>query len=166
MLSLLIALAAAPAAAPPPPNTVSPAIVEAQPKAKALPIWTDRIDPAGWPFAGAGEGGAVLMFAKSLKDDVHARYQRVAVRHEYARDHADVAGPYRSETLEEEVDCQAGAFRTLTLVRYPKNNLAGPSKTFPINETAWTKAEAGTFAQTVVQDACTVPDSVLAQTGR
>jgi hypothetical protein len=165
MLALLIALmAAAPGAAPAPQGTtVSPAIVEARPKAKVLPIWADRIEPEGWPFAGAGDGGAVLMFAKSSKDDVHARYQRVAVRHEYAREQADVAGAYRSETIAQEVDCQTGAFRNLTLVRYPKNNLSGPAKSFPINETVWTTPEPGSFAQTVVQDACTVPDTILAQ---
>jgi len=167
MLGLLIALLApapAGAAATPPATTVSPAIVEAQPKAKALPTWSDRIEPEGWPFGGAGDGGAVLMFARSAKDDVHARYQRVAVRHEYAHDQTDVAGPYRSETIDQEVDCQTGGFRNLTLVRYPKNNLSGAAKTFPINETQWTAPQPGSFAQAVVQDACTMPDAILAAT--
>jgi hypothetical protein len=163
MLSLLIVLLAQAGAAAAAPTTVSPAIVEARPSPKALPVWTDRVEPLGWPFAGAGNGGAVLMFAKSAKDDVRARVQKVSIRHEYAREQADVAGPYRSETLDQEVDCQTGSFRTLALVRYPKANLEGEAKRFPIGETAWTAAQPGSLAETVVKDACTVPDSLLAQ---
>jgi hypothetical protein len=127
-------------------------------KPSPMPPWSRKIEGIGWPFFGVGEDKSVLLFAKTGKTPSGADYQRVWVRHEYRLPQTEAGLTFRSERLAKDVDCAAGAFRSLAVYRYPENNLGGEPVAFKFDENGWVKPEAGAFDETVVEAACMRPD--------
>ena len=143
-------------------SKVDSVTVTAAGKAAILPPWSREVRGIGWPFLGLGEDKTVMMFAKTGRTPTGSPYQRVWVRHEYRlpQTEAEAAPPltYRSERLAQDIDCTARTFRSLAVYRYPENNLGGEETAFAFENRVWTKPEAGTFDDTVVEAACLTPD--------
>lgn len=137
--------------------------VTAAGKTAALPPWSREVRGIGWPFLGLGEDKTVMMFAKTGKAPGSSPYQRVWVRHEFRlpQTEAQASPPltYRSERLAQDIDCQARAFRSLAVYRYPENNLGGEPTAFAFEERGWKRPEAGAFDETVVDAACMTPEA-------
>jgi hypothetical protein len=134
--------------------------VTATGKKAVLPRWSAQVHAIGWPFLGLGQDRGVMMFAKT-DGRPPSPYQRVFVRHEFREQQTETGAAvpvtYFSERLEQEVDCATGTFRSLTVYRYPKNDLTGVPAAFDFEERAWTRPEPGTFDETVVEAACLTP---------
>ncbi len=129
-------------------------------KAAPLPPWSRKIEGIGWPFLGVGADRTVITFAKTGKTPPDDQpYQRVWVRHEFRLPQTEAGLTYRSERLAQDVDCQAKAFRSLAVYRYPDNNLTGAETAFKFDDTAWTKPDAGAFDESVVEAACMKPEA-------
>lgn len=145
------------------PSKLDSVTVTAAGKTVAMPPWSREIRGIGWPFLGLGEDKAVMMFAKTGRTPTGSPYQRVWVRHEFRlqQTEREAAPPltYRSERLAQDIDCEARAFRSLAVYRYPENNLGGAETAFAFENRDWTKPEAGTFDDTVVDAACMKPDA-------
>lgn len=170
MITALMLLSGQAAAPPPAPQDDSAKVdsvtVTAGGKKAVLPRWSGQVLAIGWPFLGLGADKGVMMFAKT-DGRPPSPYQRVWVRHEFREPQTETGAAvpvtYLSERLEQDVDCAAGAFRSLAVYRYPKNNLVGPPAAFDFEDQAWTRPEPGAFDETVVEAACLVPDKVAAR---
>ncbi len=170
-LMLAAGLLLAVQAAPPPTGqvpaqttaqgTIDGVVVTPGEKARAMPRWAQKVRGDGWPFFAAGEDGAVLMFAKTAKDnDGLAPRGKVWVRHEFREPLTEAEAPdapaFRSEKLLVEVDCTASRFRNAAAFRYPDNNLEGAEDAYRF-EQDWQAPAAGTLDATVVEAACMTP---------
>jgi hypothetical protein len=143
------------------PANVDAVTVTAAGKKVNLPPWSREVRAIGWPFLGLGGDKTVLMFAKTGKAPEGSRYQRVWVRHEFRLQQVETEAsppvPYRSERLAQDIDCEAGAYRSLAVVRYPENNLGGEAVAFDFAERKWVKPQPGTLDESVVEAACMKP---------
>jgi hypothetical protein len=127
-------------------------------KAAPLPPWSRKIEGIGWPFLGVGQDKTVITFAKTGKTPSGEPWQRVWVRHEFRLPQTEAGLTFRSERMAQDVDCQARAFRSVAVYRYPDNNLGGEATAFAFENRAWTKPDAGAFDESVVEAACMKPD--------
>jgi len=143
------------------PANVDAVTVTAAGKKVSLPPWSREIRAIGWPFLGLGGDRTVLMFAKTGKAPEGSRFQRVWVRHEFRLQQVETEAsppvPYRSERLAQDIDCEARAYRSLAVVRYPENNLTGEAVAFDFADRTWVKAGPGTLDETVIEAACMKP---------
>jgi hypothetical protein len=159
-LMLLSGQAAAPPATSEDTAKVDSVTVTATGKKAVLPRWSAQVHAIDWPFLGLGQDKGVMMFAKT-DGRPPSPYQRVWVRHEFREQQTErgaaVPVVYFSERLEQEVDCAAGAYRSLVVYRYPKNDLTGVPAAFDFEDRAWVRPEPGTFDETVVEAACLTP---------
>ena len=161
MLTALMLLSgqAAPAQAASEPAKVDSVTVTATgKKAAPLPPWSRKIEGIGWPFLGVGQDKTVITFAKAGKTPAGEPWQRVWVRHEFRLPQTEAGLTFRSERMAQDVDCQARAFRSVAVYRYPDNNLGGEATAFAFENRAWTKPDAGAFDESVVEAACMKPD--------
>lgn len=154
---LLSGQAAMPVAAPDASKVDSVTITAPDQKAKLTPLWATRIKGIGWPFLGVGEGKGVITFAKTGKTPAGQTWQRVWVRHEFRAPQSEAGLTFLSERMAQDVDCQARAFRSLAVYRYPENNLKGAETAYAFEERGWTKPEPGAFDESVVEAACMQP---------
>ena len=166
MLTALMLLAgqAAPQGAAPAPTEPSASskvdsvtITAPGQKAAPLPKWSTRIEGIGWPYLGVGEDKGIITFAKTGKTPAGQAWQRVWVRHEFRAPRTEAGLTFRSERMAQDVDCQARAFRSLAVYRYPENNLKGAETAYAFEERGWTKPEPGAFDESVIEAACMKP---------
>ena len=149
--------AAAPAAHNDPSKVDSVTVTAREQKARLTPLWATRIEGIGWPFLGVGEDRGVIAFAKTSKTPPGQAWQRVWVRHEFRAPQTEAGLTFRSERMAQDVDCQAGTFRSLAVYRYPENNLKGAETAYAFEERGWTRPEPGAFDESVVDAACMKP---------
>lgn len=128
-------------------------------KSAPLPKWSTRIEGIGWPYLGVGQDKTVITFAKTGKTPAGQAWQRVWVRHEFRSPQTEAGLTFRSERMAQDIDCQARAFRSLAVYRYPENNLKGAETAYAFEERQWTKPEPGAFDESVVEAACMKPDA-------
>lgn len=157
-LMVLAGQAASPAPVDPGASKVDSVTITApDQKSAPLPKWSTRIEGIGWPYLGVGQDKTVITFAKTGKAPAGRAWQQVWVRHEFRLPQTEAGLTFRSERMVQDVDCQARAFRSLAVYRYPENNLKGAETAYAFEDRQWTKPDPGAFDESVVEAACMKP---------
>lgn len=161
MLTALMLLAGQATPAPAEPNAASKVdsvtITAPDQKSAPLPNWSTRIEGIGWPYLGVGQDKTVITFAKTGQTPAGRAWRQVWVRHEFRLPQTEAGLTFRSERMVQDVDCQARAFRSLAVYRYPENNLKGAETAYAFEDRQWTKPDPGAFDESVVEAACMKP---------
>lgn len=121
------------------------------------PKWSTRIEGIGWPYLGVGRDKTVIAFAKTGKSPPGQPWPQVWVRHEFREPKTEAGLTFLSERMVQDIDCEARAFRSLAVYRYPENNLKGAETAYAFEDRQWTKPEPGAFDESVIEAACMKP---------